>query len=110
MNNKIKVKTSSFLNSVVNPLPMKRSPKGARGKILKETTLTQPNENQLLVESPLISKQIDIEGVWKDVVEVDSILLEKVVKALSENEFLYIWVDENKLIIKGKTQYSIPIL
>ena len=109
MKEKIKVKTTSLIEAVSKSLQIKRSPKGVKSNIAKLTTLTPSNKNQLLIEAPFKSKLIEIEGVWSAKVDVNSILLEKVVKALSENEYLYFWVDNNKLIIKGKAEYNIPI-
>ena len=110
MKKKIKVKTSFFIEAISNSLQIKRSPRGGKSKISKQTTLTQLNKNQLLIEAPFKSKLIEIEGVWSEKVDVNSILLEKVVKALMENEYLDLWVNESQLTIKGKAQYNIPIL
>lgn len=108
MKGKIKVKTISLIEAVSNSLQIKRSPKGVNSNIAKLTTLTPSNKNQLLIEAPLKSTLIEIEGIWSEKVNIDPILLEKVVKTLSEAKYLYLWVDNNKLIIKGKAQFNIP--
>lgn len=109
MKGKIKVKTISLIEAVSNSLQIKRSPKGVKSNIAKLTTLTPSNKNQLLIEAPLKSTLIEIEGIWSEKVNIDPILLEKVVKTLSEAKYLYLWVDNNKLIIKGKAQFNISI-
>jgi len=109
MENKIKFKTKLLVNAVNNSLPIKRSPSGGRSKISKETTLTPASKNQLLVEAPLRSTLIEIEGIWKEKIDVDAIALEKITKAFIGDEYLQMWVSEKNLILKGKAQYNLPI-
>jgi len=109
MENKIKLKTKFLINAVNNSLPIKRSPAGGKSKISTETTLTPASDNQLLVETPLRSTLIEIEGIWKEKIDVDAITLEKIIKAFVEDEYLQMWISEKYLIVKGKAQYNLPI-
>ena len=109
MENKIKLKTKFLINAVNNSLPIKRSPAGGKSKISTETTLTPASDNQLLVETPLRSTLIEIEGIWNEKLDVDAISLEKIIKAFVEDEYLQMWISEKYLIVKGKAQYNLPI-
>ena len=109
MINKIIINPTIFLNAVINSLPLKRSPVGGKSKITKQTTLLPSNKNKLLIETPFKSVLIDIDGFWREKINVDALTLERVSKALIESDHLCFWVSGKQLIIIGKAQFTIPI-
>ncbi len=99
---------AEFLLAISNSRKIKRSPVGGRSKIPRDTLITPSDTNHVVIETPLMRRNVEINGKVAEQISVDAEKLEKIAKALQGSGRIRIWVQDKMVFLEGSAKFSIP--
>lgn len=106
---KLIVQTSDLLKALApaRPHPRKKKPKPV------PVSLSFSNRNLIIVEAKhgLFEEKVPARGKWKNLVQLDGIMLDRVIQSWKEIEEIELSVkDQSLILVSGKSKSTLPLL
>ena len=108
LSNSFSLSAVELLAAVKDSKSFKRRPANTNASVPNDTLLTPNDASSILVEAPMKTSKLMVDGDLKVQISIDARLFEQAVAIQKDARSISIWYDDTTLFVEGKTRVSVP--